>query len=136
VSDLPDPTEPASTELAALRAAIKALNRQVTVLNIAGHGASEALLATSLKVESADTEAAILRARLETAEAALHGGAWPVHECLRVLADAADHLLLDHNCDDTGYECVMQARDAARKHVEALTMQSAPGVVANTEEPQ
>jgi hypothetical protein len=88
-------------------------------------------VAEQMRRFAAEQELAALRLRLETAEAALHGGAWPIPECLRVLADAADHLLRDHNCDDHGCECVMQARDAARRHVAALSpdqQQPAPGV--------
>lgn len=43
------------------------------------------------------------------------GDTWPVRDMLRKLADAADHLLLDHDCDAHGYEqvstCVIKARE-------------------------
>ncbi len=42
------------------------------------------------------------------------GGPWPVREVLTRLADAADHLLLEHDCDAHGHEGVAAARDSAR----------------------
>lgn len=39
---------------------------------------------------------------------------WPPSDFVRRLADAADHLMLDHACDAHGYESVCAARDAAR----------------------
>lgn len=46
--------------------------------------------------------------------------AWPIHDVLTRLADAADHLLNDHGCDQHGWEGVACARDAARGHAAAL----------------
>ena len=40
--------------------------------------------------------------------------AWPLRSVLNVLANAADHLLRDHNCDEHGWEMTSAARDAAR----------------------
>lgn len=38
----------------------------------------------------------------------------PLHDIVRTLADAVDHLLADHACAAHGYESVAAARDAAR----------------------
>lgn len=40
---------------------------------------------------------------------------YPLHDVLRILADAADHLLNDHNCDTHGYETITASRNAARE---------------------
>ncbi len=45
---------------------------------------------------------------------------YPVHEVLRLLADAADHLLKAHDCDAHGWEVVGGARDAAREILKRL----------------
>lgn len=39
---------------------------------------------------------------------------WPVSDVLKKLADAAEHLLRDHNCDAHGWEGITHAVDAAR----------------------
>ena len=49
-------------------------------------------------------------------------GPWPVREILRVLSDAADHLLLDHDCDADGHEEIARARDEARRLLSRGTM--------------
>jgi hypothetical protein len=41
-------------------------------------------------------------------------GPWPLRDVLVKLADAADHLLNNHDCDGHGYEEIGYARDAAR----------------------
>lgn len=46
---------------------------------------------------------------------------WPIVDCLAKLADAADHLLKDHDCDTDGWEQISSARDAARRHIDRLT---------------
>jgi hypothetical protein len=38
---------------------------------------------------------------------------WPVREVLGVLADAANHLLREHDCDCLGWETIEAARQAA-----------------------
>jgi hypothetical protein len=53
-------------------------------------------------------------------EALGYGTPWPLHEVLTKLADAADHLLLGHDCDRHGWELVGSARDAARCITSAL----------------
>jgi uncharacterized alpha-E superfamily protein len=45
---------------------------------------------------------------------------WNVVSCLSRLADAAEHLLRDHDCDQHGWEEANAAMKAARKHVERL----------------
>lgn len=40
---------------------------------------------------------------------------WALYRIVERLADAADHLLRDHDCDAHGYEAVNAARDAARE---------------------
>jgi len=45
---------------------------------------------------------------------------WTVQQCLSWLADSADHLLRDHNCDRHGYESIGAARDAAMEHLTRL----------------
>jgi hypothetical protein len=45
---------------------------------------------------------------------------FPVADVLRILADAADHLLKDHDCDTDGWELIGSARDAARLHLARL----------------
>lgn len=42
-------------------------------------------------------------------------GRWPVESVLATLADAADHLLGDHNCDRHGHELVLTAATRARQ---------------------
>jgi hypothetical protein len=46
---------------------------------------------------------------------------WSLTDVLTRLADAADHLLRDHNCDTHGWECIGLARDRAREIVHDLT---------------
>ena len=46
---------------------------------------------------------------------------WPLTEVLTRLADAADHLLRDHDCDTHGWEGIGIARDRAREIVRDLT---------------
>jgi len=43
------------------------------------------------------------------------GDAWSAARIIERLADAADHLLGDHDCDAHGWEGVQAARDAARE---------------------
>jgi hypothetical protein len=51
---------------------------------------------------------------------------WPVVRIVERLADAADHLMRDHDCDAHGYESVCAARDAAREWLkERAEVQSA-----------
>ncbi len=45
---------------------------------------------------------------------------WPIAGVLEILADAADHLRGEHNCDAEGHERVLYAAQAARLHAEAL----------------
>jgi hypothetical protein len=42
-------------------------------------------------------------------------GPWPLVDVLDCLADAADHLLNEHNCDMHSHEQVATARDFARQ---------------------
>lgn len=44
--------------------------------------------------------------------------AWPLHDILRKLAFAADHLGKRHDCDHHGYEEIIAAKDAAYKYLE------------------
>ena len=75
------------------------------------------------------TEAHGWKVRAHTAEAALAtlreaigvSTPWPVADVLRRLADAADHLLSDHDCDAHGWEGVGIARDKAREYASALS---------------
>jgi len=40
---------------------------------------------------------------------------WPLRDVLIRLVAGADHLLVDHNCDQHGYETLMGARDSAKR---------------------
>ncbi len=57
------------------------------------------------------------------------GEPWPLVDILRKLADAADHLLTDHDCDAHGWEGVTCARDAARALLAKLESPEAGGDV-------
>ena len=43
---------------------------------------------------------------------------WPLRDVLKTLADAAEHLLKDHDCDAHGYENVDEAVKLARQYTE------------------
>jgi hypothetical protein len=43
------------------------------------------------------------------------GEPWPLRDVLVRLADAAEHLLRDHDCDTHGYEGIKEATQAARR---------------------
>ncbi len=45
---------------------------------------------------------------------------FPLLICLKKLADAADHLLDDHQCDKHGYELVAAAKAEARLHISRI----------------
>jgi len=45
---------------------------------------------------------------------------WPVTSVLEKLADAAKHLLRDHDCDRRGWESVDAAEKAAREIIERI----------------
>lgn len=51
---------------------------------------------------------------------------WPLSDVLTRLADAADHLLRDHDCDAHGWEGVTVARDKAREYAAALSTRETP----------
>lgn len=71
-------------------------------------------------------------ARSEEREKCLHTGKpWPIADVVNVLAGAARHLMLEHDCDRHGYERVMAAVEAAE--VWLLERDSAP---APAEEPK
>jgi len=59
-----------------------------------------------------------LRARLD--EVLAIGQPWPLRDVLKRLAEAATHLLREHDCDAHGYEEVGGARDQALLIVERL----------------
>ena len=44
-------------------------------------------------------------------------GPFPIIPCLAILADAADHLLKDHNCDSHNYEQVGNVAIVARQRI-------------------
>lgn len=50
---------------------------------------------------------------------------WPLSDVLNKLADATEHLLRDHNCDEHGWETFKYAALAARRHV-ALIVAAKP----------
>jgi len=64
--------------------------------------------------------AALLRERAEPTNLGADSP-WPLSEVLTRLADAADHLLRDHDCDTYGWEGITVARDAARRYAAQLT---------------
>lgn len=70
------------------------------------------------------------RARAEAAQEMREhlGGceSWPVWDILDRLADAAEHLLGDHNCDSHGYEEVQHCRDLARDYAAKLQAAHCP----------
>jgi len=51
---------------------------------------------------------------------------YSVVSSLRYLADAADHLLHDHNCDTLHWEQIVAAKDAARIHADRLEKSGDP----------
>jgi hypothetical protein len=52
--------------------------------------------------------------------------AWPLRDVLARLADAADHLLNDHDCDTHGHEEIGIARDVARSIVARIDGKETP----------
>jgi hypothetical protein len=60
---------------------------------------------------------------------------WPVTSVLRRLADATDHLLKDHDCDQHGWEGVTVARDRARAIADAIEQQPSGAPRPEAEEP-
>ncbi len=54
-------------------------------------------------------------------EAMVGDSPFPLLICLEELADAADHLLDDHQCDKHGYELVAAAKAEARLHILRIT---------------
>jgi hypothetical protein len=61
--------------------------------------------------------------------------AWPIADVLERLADAADHLRQDHDCDALGHEGVLYAAQAARAHVKLLRAALSPAAPTPTPEP-
>jgi hypothetical protein len=59
---------------------------------------------------------------------------WPLLDVLARLADAADHLHTDHNCDTHGWETVRAAAEHARVYVDRLRAALLPSPPAQTEE--
>jgi|SRR5208283_615451 len=64
--------------------------------------------------ESLHDAADVVRAMRYQLYAAL-GEPWPLYDVLTRLADAADHLLRDHDCDTHGHEGIKEASEAARR---------------------
>lgn len=93
------------------------------------------MIATSLRLARVedlrhvgDRAAAIaLEARARLLEVLALAEPWPTKDVLARLADAADHLLRDHGCDQHGYEGINAARDAARAIAARIT---APHAIA------
>lgn len=54
---------------------------------------------------------------------------WPIKDVLTRLAEAATHLLSDHDCDAHGYEGLQHAVVAARAHADLLDRSAAGGDV-------
>lgn len=77
----------------------------------------DALLFAVLRVVDDRNEALV---RLDGVEA-LFGTStpWPLVEVLRVLAEAAGHLLDEHSCDVDGHEAIAICRDVARARIAA-----------------
>jgi hypothetical protein len=75
------------------------------------------------KAARAENEATLLRVELlvETQ----NDQPWPVAQIVERLADAADHLMRDHDCDAHGYESVCAARDAGRAWLAARAARGA-----------
>lgn len=46
---------------------------------------------------------------------------WSLSDVLEKLADGADHLLADHDCDAHGWEQLAEASAVARKYIAAIT---------------
>jgi hypothetical protein len=76
---------------------------------------------------AADTEAGSANSRAPRSGGARAGEdtAWPLRDVLEKLADAANHLLGEHDCDCHGHEEIAQARDAARRIMAQMTTASA-----------
>ncbi len=74
-------------------------------------------------------ETKVLIAELDTAndennrlrEVLVGDSPFPLLICLEELADAADHLLDDHQCDKHGYELVAAAKAETRLHILRIT---------------
>lgn len=54
---------------------------------------------------------------------------YPLLDVLRILADSADHLHNEHNCDAHGWEVIAEARDAAREIIAEMTRVCGPELV-------
>jgi nucleoside-diphosphate-sugar epimerase len=54
---------------------------------------------------------------------------YPLLDVLRILADAADHLLKDHNCDTHGWEETHEAACAAREIIAEVVRECGAGVL-------
>jgi hypothetical protein len=90
------------------------LSEAMALIDLKANLTADVVAAQDL-AEDAERERDVLRARLAARDALLGMDTkWPVHDLLRVLADAADHLLHDHDCDTHGWEVYGGARDAAR----------------------
>jgi len=72
------------------------------------------------------------RRRYAELQRVLFEGSWPTPDVLRKLADAADHLLRDHNCDNHGCEEIAVCRDRARE-VSAALLTPTPATDQRTE---
>ena len=85
-----------------------------------------ALIKSLVREQGADGDKCWLIVQLETEAQALEAGVpeimtvggdtpFPLPEVIRILCDAADCLLLEHNYDGHGHEVIAEARDAGRK---------------------
>lgn len=72
-------------------------------------------------VREAQRETPDVAARWAREIVAMQATAWPLHSVLKRLADAAEHLLHDHDCDNHGWEGVGYAVEAARGCLARLT---------------
>ncbi len=104
------------------------------VLPMYGHHQGLCGLAPEDTVRPPEQLTAALQAERERS---LHlGEPWSVPDTLAKLADAADHLLKDHDCDAHGYEGVAAARDAARRMAARLATPAGRGDVDTKPTPE
>ena len=109
----------------------RAVAPQDTLTGLAGRlrDSQTAAIVQAVRARVAEREGLVatdaLHARLAALETAFRAALaldepYPLHDVLRILADAADHMLNVHSCDADGYETVIASRDAAREILRRL----------------